>query len=537
MVTASLRPVDVLLPWLEESGADDDLTDKEKYPNVVALVRDLPHVMDVLKRWVANNDADALFFEAQRRHQPFGAVWDIATAARTPQVEARRYFQPVAVPGAGAQQMPGRLFRTDADGEHPGAPRTIVSSDINWTPRATVQVQGDVPVTRPLEGTRILDFTHVLAGPFGTRVLADLGADVIKVGSTARSGGANSAAHPYYVMWNRNKRSISLNMGTEGGRKVARRLAANCDVVIDNFSAGVLKRWGLDHAMIAEENPRITCISMAGMGNDGPWKDFVTFAPTIHAVTGLTYLTGVPGRHDIGYGFSLTDHLSGLAAAVAALEGVESAARTGRGLAIDLAQYEVGLGLMAPALMDYLANGTNPEPCANRHPFDAWAPHGIYPCRGDDSWIALAVRGEDQWRACASVLGLAHDARFQSHDERVQNQDALDSSLSIATKAWDRYELMSRMQAVGVAAGVVQNAADLTGTDPQLAARDYFGTAETPVLGAYGIDRFPARFDGQRPMHYAGTADVGIHTFDVLNEILGLGDDEIAELMSEGALA
>jgi crotonobetainyl-CoA:carnitine CoA-transferase CaiB-like acyl-CoA transferase len=433
--------------------------------------------------------------------------------------------------------VPGRLFRTDADVGHIVAPRHVAAGEIDWKPRPGTPLASSGTPTQPLTGIRILDFTHVLAGPFGTRVLADLGADVIKVGSTARGGGANSAAHPYYVMWNRNKRSISLNMATESGREIARQLAIKSDVVIDNFSAGVLKRWGLDHAALSQGNPRITCISMAGMGNDGPWQDFVTFAPTIHAVTGLTFLTGVPGRHDIGYGFSLTDHLSGLAAAVAALEGVEQAARTGKGLAVDLAQYEVGLGLMAPALMDYLANGTNPEPCGNRHPFEGWAPHGIYPCRGEEAWIAIACRGDPDWDGCRRVLKVADDARFGSHEERLRHQDALDAAIAAATRRWDRYELMARLQEAGVAAGAVQNAADLTGADPQLALRNYFGTAQTPMFGEYGIDRFPARFNGERPALYEGTAEMGVHTFTVLNEILGLGDEQVAQLMSEGALA
>ena len=149
MVTASLRPLDVLLPWLAESGSEDDLADTEKYPNVVALIRDLPHVMDVLKRWVAKNDADELFFEAQRRHQPFGVVWDIATAANTPQLEARKYLQPVSVPGAGDQLLPGRLFRTDVDRQHPRPPKRVSMADAGWTPRPERQATDEFPASLP----------------------------------------------------------------------------------------------------------------------------------------------------------------------------------------------------------------------------------------------------------------------------------------------------------------------------------------------------------------------------------------------------
>ncbi|MGH2610786.1 MAG: CoA transferase, partial [Tepidiformaceae bacterium] len=313
MVTAALRFVDVLLPWLKEDAAAQDLANSEKYPDVISMIRDLPYVMKVLREWVASKPGDALFYEGQRRRQPFGVVWDIAKSLESPQIAARGYLKQQEVPGAGLVLFPGRLVSTSADGEHPGPGRTVTLDDISWTHRSHREEPGtSMPSSRPLEGVRVMDFTHVLAGPFGTRVLGDLGADVLKIGTAARGTGANTPEHPYYTCWNRNKRSVSINMATEGGRKLARRLARECDVIIENFSAGVLKRWGLDRASMAAENPGLTVISMGGMGQTGPWSDFVTFAPTIHAVTGLTYLTNPPDRHDLGYGFSLTDHLSGL---------------------------------------------------------------------------------------------------------------------------------------------------------------------------------------------------------------------------------
>jgi crotonobetainyl-CoA:carnitine CoA-transferase CaiB-like acyl-CoA transferase len=371
-------------------------------------------------------------------------------------------------------------------------------------------------------------------------VLGDLGADVLKIGTAARGAGANTPEHPYYMCWNRNKRSVSINMATEGGRGLARQLASKCDVIVENFSAGVLKRWGLDRASMAVENPGLTVISMGGMGQTGPWKDFVTFAPTIHALTGLTYLTNPPGQHHLGYGFSLTDHLSGLAGAFAALEGVEHRDRTGEGLDIDLAQYELGLGIMAPAYLDYLANGVNPEPVGNRHPYGAWAPYGIYPAAGDDRWVAIAARGDEQWRARCRVTGrddLTDDHRFVTHTARLANEDALDEEISRWTRGLDRYEVMSRCQDAGVAAGAVQDAEDLNVRDPHLAGRGFFGAAQSAYWGEYGLDRFPARFNGARPPVYEGVHAIGEDTFAVLTEILELGDEEIAALAEEGALS
>ncbi|MGI8927174.1 MAG: CoA transferase [Tepidiformaceae bacterium] len=542
MVTAALAFLDVLLPWMKEDGAAQDLADPAKFPDILAVIQQLPRVMQVMREWVATKDVDEFFLEAQRRHQPFGTVLDVATAAGTPQVEARAYFQDVDVPGYGSARFPGRFFRTDADGPHPAPPLRVPITELGWSPRATptTALPEAIPPGLPLAGVRVFDFTHVLAGPFGTRALGDLGADVIKVGTAARAGGANSTLHPYYVCWNRNKRSIFLNMATPDGRALARRLAQASDAITENFSAGVLERWGLDRASLADNAPGVTVVTMGGMGQTGPWKDFVTFAPTIHALTGLTYLTNPPGRHDLGYGFSLTDHLSGLACALAVLEGVEHRRRTGQGLDIDLSQYELGLGLMAPALIDNLANGVNPEPVGNRHPFATWAPHGIYRCAGDDRWVAIAARGDSQWQRLCALMArpeLAADVRFATHGARLQNQDSLDAAIEDWTRDCDRYAVMRACQQAGIAAGAVQDAADLATGDPQLAARGFFGTAHSQRWGEYGIDRFPALFNGGRPPRYEGAREPGVDTFAVLSEVLGMSDADIAALVAQGALS
>ncbi|MEO8538582.1 MAG: CoA transferase [bacterium] len=536
MVTAALKFVDVLLPWLLEDGAAQDLANPEKYPNVVAMIRDLPYVMKVMREWVATYEGERLFFEGQKRHQPFGVVWNIEeTVTRSPQIEARGYLQPVEVPDYGTVRFPGRLFRTSADG--PGRTLATDGGDLDWEARTAPAKGGALNSARPLEGVRIMDFTHVLAGPFGTRVLGDLGADVIKVGTAVRSGGANSPEHPYYTMWNRNKRSVTINMATEAGREVARKLAGSSDVIIENFSAGVLRRWGLDRASLHQANPGLTVISMGGMGQDGPWKDFVTFAPTIHALTGLTYLTNPSGERSLGYGFSLTDHLSGLAGALAALEGIAHRDRTGEGIEVDLSQYELGLGLMAPALIDYLANGVNPEPLGNRHPFGMQAPHGIYPAAGEDRWVAIACEGDAEWKRLAILVGdSAAEARFATLAGRMEAQDELDALISSWTRSRDANEIGDLLQAAGIAAGAVQNARDLS-TDPQLANRKFFSTANSAHWGDYGIDQFPATFNGERPAIYDGVHAIGEDTFDVAVELLGLGDEELAELLGSGALS
>ncbi len=539
MVTPSLGLIDKLIPWLEETDSAGDLTDRERYPDLIALVKDMAHVMATLRDWTADNVADDLFMEAQRKRLPFGAVWPVSKAVATPQVEARGYFQEREVEGYGSVAFPGRLISTEADGPAPGPPVRV--DEAAWGERRKLEaVAGEPSAGAPLAGLRVLDFTHVLAGPFGTRVLADLGADVIKVGTASRNAGANTLNHPYYLSWNRNKRNICLDMRREEAQELARRLAGQCDAIIDNFSAGVLARWGLSREGLAESAPGLTVVSMGGMGNSGPWRDFVTFAPTIHAITGLTYLTSVPGRPDIGFGYSLTDHLSGVAAALGILEGVEHRRRTGQGLDVDVAQYELGLGLMGPAMLDYFANGVDPEPVANRHPFGAWAPHGIYPAAGEDRWVAIAVRGDEQWRALCDVMGapeLAGDARFATHEARVANQNALDDCVSAWTAGRDRYEVMDGCQARGIAAGVVQDGGDIATKDQHLAAREFLGTIPTEDGGEQGAERFPAFIDGQRPTTGYAARSLGADTFDVLTELLDMSPEAIGELVADGVLS
>ena len=538
-VTAALRFIDEVLPWMAEDGLTGGLDDPTQYPDLLALVRAMPQVMAAMKAWVATKEALPAFARAQEKRLPWGPVFDVPTVAASPQLAARGYFQRQQIPAVGEVTLPGRLFQTDADApERPPAPSFVSAASIGWTARPAA---GAAPASGggPLAGVRILDFTHVLAGPFGTRVLADLGADVVKVSSMLRAGGANNATHAYYRSWNRNKRSILIDMGQAKGRDLARQLAARCDAVIDNFSAGVLKRWGLDRAGLAAVNPKVTVVSMGGMGQTGPWRDFVTFAPTIHALCGLTHLTNQPGEHLAGYGFSLTDHLSGLAGALAILEGVELARRTGQGMAVDLSQYEVGLGIMAPAFIDLLNNGTRPQPAGNRHPFSAWAPHGIY-ATADGGWLALAARTDADWAHVCDVMGqpgLAVDRRFATHVDRVTNAAALDAAIGGWVASQERYSASSALQAAGVAAGVVQDAADLTGRDPVLAARGFFGEAsESGGSAGHPIDQFPALIDGLRPAQYRAAHQNGSDTFDILAEVLGLEDEAIAELMGEGIL-
>jgi crotonobetainyl-CoA:carnitine CoA-transferase CaiB-like acyl-CoA transferase len=401
-------------------------------------------------------------------------------------------------------------------------------------------------MTRPLEGIRVLDFSHVLAGPFATRILGDMGADVVKVNSEARATGVNLPTHPYFLLFNRSKRSLALDIGNEEGRAVARKLCDEADVVINNFSVGVLKRWGIDFETVRESNPGVIYTEMSGMGDGGPWSKFVTYAPTIHALSGLTHLTGVPGREDIGIGFSYNDHQAGLHAVVAVLAAIEARRRTGKGQRVDMSQFEVGVNFAGPSLLDWFANGVAARPTGNKLPYDDAAPHNCYRCADvrnevtdyaetkteDERWVAIACMDDEQWRAFRAVMGdpeWSSDSRYTTAAGRVALIDELDQAVSAWTKNQIAEEVMAKCQQSGVPAGVVQNGIDLVEEDPQLAAYNFIQplSGEHPQYGTVLGDRLPLHFGATPCDEFPRSRELGEDNETVLSDWLGMTADEI----------
>ncbi len=394
---------------------------------------------------------------------------------------------------------------------------------------------------RALEGLRVLDFTHVLAGPFATRILGDLGADVVKVYSASRATGAAAVHYPYYQMWNRSKRNLALDMSQPEARAIARRLCDKADVVIENFSVGVLDRWGLGFEDVRAINPGVIFASMSGMGQGGPWSNFVTYAPTVHALAGLTYLTGVPGRQDIGIGFSYNDHLAGLHAAVAVLAAVEARRTTGRGQFIDMSQFEVGVNFAGPTLLDFFANGHAAVPTGNALPYDEAAPHNCYRVEGEDRWIAIAVMTDAQWRALREVMDeptWATDVRFETAGDRVAAASEIDANVAEWTRGQDGLALQERLQAVGVPAGIVQTGEDLAERDPQLAASGFLRETddEHPDFGHMPIDALPLHFSRTPAGPYTAVRKLGADNVAVLGEWIGMAEADVHAQEEGGAL-
>ncbi len=396
-----------------------------------------------------------------------------------------------------------------------------------------------VPGPRALEGIRVLDFTHVLAGPHGTRILGDLGADVVKVNSETRRSLTNDPDNPYYWMWNRSKRALALDLAQEEARAVCRSLCEKADDVIENFSVGVMERWGVGYDSVSAANPRVIYLSMPGIGRDGPWAGFVTYAPTIHALSGLTYLTGVPGREDIGLGVSYNDHQVGMHAAVATLAALEARRRTGRGQFIEIAQFEVGVNFLGPTLLDYFANDRVAQPTGNRLPYDDAAPHNCYPCQGDDRWVAIAVMNDGQWKALQRVMGhppWARDERYSSATGRTANLTTLDEHIGEWTRELSAERVQALCQAAGVPAGVVQTGVDLAEHDAQLRHNGFFTSAqgEHPIIGQVPVERLPLHFSKTPADLYATPRVVGADNVEVLRDWLDIDEATVRRGETDG---
>lgn len=400
---------------------------------------------------------------------------------------------------------------------------------------------------RPLEGIRVLDFTHVLAGPFCTRLLADMGADVVKVNSVSRMQ-INAPAGPYFTMWNRNKRTVSLNMNHEKARKIAGQLARLADVVIDNFSMGVLDRWGIGFDDINKDNEQVIYVQMSGMGSGGPWSNFVTYAPTIHALAGLTYTTSVPGRSNIGLGFSYNDHQAGLHAAVAVLSAVEAREHSGKGQRIDISQFEVAVNLLGPTFMHYFSNGQATEPSANDLQYDRIAPHGCYRCRDShvekeptEEWIAIACLDDSQWSSLCSAMNdpaWSADPKLGSMEGRYTNRRFVDQEISNWTRELEARKLMEDLQARGVAAGVVQSGRDLMEHDPQLQEAKFIQRIEEPHprMEQTYADKLPIEFEATPCEVYKRARVLGEDNESVLSDWLGIDSQSVREGEEEGYL-
>lgn len=389
-----------------------------------------------------------------------------------------------------------------------------------------------------LRGIRVLDFSRVLAGPYVGRIFADFGAEVIKLQSRRAATGAEENREDYFRTWNRNKRSITLNMAHPEAAGIFRRLVGFCDVLIENFSPRVMSNWGLGYEKLREVRPDLIMLSLSGMGQSGPWRDYTAYASTIHALGGLTYLTSYGKEHPMGPGFSYGDILSGLYGAFALLAALEYRERTGEGQYIDLSEYEAICSLIGPALMETASHGNRVNPEGNTPKDEPAAPCGCYKCQGEDRWCVLAVHNESEWRAFCKVIdpALERDERFSSPVKRKASRRDLDALIEVWTRKRTVQQVVQLLQEAGVPSGVVQDARELA-EDPQHKARDFF----VEFLHSQGYrmvsDRTPLLAGSGGLPEWKAAPLLGEDNLSIYVGLLGMSEEEYRSNVREGVIA
>ena len=398
----------------------------------------------------------------------------------------------------------------------------------------------------PLDGVRIADFSWVGAGPFLTKPLADHGAEVIKIESRVRTdvirsmppfrdGVPGPDRSGYFADRNSSKRSICLDLRDPAARELALRLIAVSDVVVNNFTPGTMDRLGLGYGAARAVRPDVVYLEMPMQGGSGPHRDFRGYGLSIAAAGGLFGLSGYPDLPPVGTGTNYPDHVPNpLHGAIAVLAALLRRRRTGLGCYIELAQLESTANVIGPALVAAAA-GHEIERAGNDDPVAA--PHGVYPCAGQDRWCAVSVTGDEQWRALVRVLGSPEwAADFATPDARRAGRDRLDSLIGSATRDWKGPDLADALTVAGVPAAPVQDAADLLERDPQLAARGHFVRLQHPVMGEsvysgipYRLSRTPGRLRSPAPL-------LGADTHDVCTRLLGLDEAGYRRLSETGAI-
>jgi crotonobetainyl-CoA:carnitine CoA-transferase CaiB-like acyl-CoA transferase len=397
-----------------------------------------------------------------------------------------------------------------------------------------------------LKGVKIVEFAAFAAGPVVGKHLADHGATVVHIESRVRPDGFRTHYPPYkdnihglnrsglFALCNNDKLDITLNLKkAPQATELAKRIAAWADVVIENFSPGTMARLGLNYESLKKIKPDLIMLSSSNLGQTGPHAHHAGFGSQLSSLAGFTHLTGYPGGSpQILYG-PYIDYIAVAYGAVAILAALDYRRRTGKGNHIDVAQYEAGLQYLAPLLLDYKVNGTIATRNANRDP--RAAPHGAYPCQGDDSWCALSVHTDAEWQALCAVMGnppWAADGRFATYAARKANEDELDQKIGEWTAPFPALDLMNKLRRAGLKAGVV-NTMKQVYSDPQLAQRPQWVEIEHPEIGKMHYQRPPFLLTRTPPGPSHRDPLLAEHNDYFYRSVLGLNEQEYKQLVDE----
>ena len=527
----ALLAVTDLLHLLDEPGIDGPY-DLMHHPTLLD---------EHLVPWLARRDPEETIELFQSLRIPAGSVASLADVLADPGLAERRFWTETTHDGR-LLRLPGPVARihtvdqavAPAAGDSSGRERTV----------------GDGPLT----GLRVVDLTRVWAGPYAARILADLGADVIMVEAPWARGAAtiddaSVMATRYYPdndpgerHWNRigfankynlNKRNIAVDLDAAAGREILESLITTADVVIENYSPRVMPNFGLDDERLHELNPALVVVTMPGFGRTGPARDRVAYGPMIDSQAGLSALMGYEGETARKGGVAWPDPVAGFHAAFATLAALHGRDRDGRGRVVEVAQLEAAVAMIGHALADAQLTGRPERPSGNRHP--TFVPSGVYPCQGTDRWVAVSVVDDEGWIGLCELCGLDPSWRAWDGPARHGQHDAIDRALSQWTAGRAQSAVTRSLQAIGVAAAPVADAAQVM-ADPQLQAEGFFVPLVHPEAGTHRWPRLPIDLERTPATYRRAGPLLNEHATEILTE-LGYDQEAIAGLRADGVIA
>lgn len=539
------------MPHMWKEFAQNWMTDKSlagpEWENPRYREQHAEEVGRAFAEFIGQFDANDFANQAQARHLAAAPLNTIGEFVSCEQNRARNWLQEIEHPVIGRYRAPGfpmrlsltpmRIFRpAPLLDQH----RREVLAELDRLPAVSVKLPGNgAKTTRPmLEGLRMADLTQQYAGPLGTELLAYYGMEVVKIETeTIPSKEREAAVH---ACMNRGKLGCTINLRNPQGKELFKALAAKSDVVVDNFSSGVLERLGLGYDTLREINPRIVQIVMPGWGLTGPLKSWVAWGWQLLAYTGIMRLWGYPDSPmETRCKIAWPDRVGSVTMALGALAALEYQALTGRGQFIEAGMLEAQGSMLGPAILDYTVNGNEWDAMGYREILGApYAPYGCYPCRGEDNWVIIACAGDEEWQSMVKLIGSsswAADRKFATHADRKKHADELDEKLSRWTRALTPRQVFRLLQEAGVAAGIPSSGEDLF-YDIHLRARGHIVETEAEPWGKmshHGLPGIPSLSEASaaRPAPW-----IGAHNDRVFGEILGLSAAEIEALKKAEAI-
>jgi crotonobetainyl-CoA:carnitine CoA-transferase CaiB-like acyl-CoA transferase len=496
----------------------------------------------LITEWTSERTGRDITEELQGRGLPVYWSATLADAINSEQVAAREFMRTAKDSDGQPISYPGLPFELSA------SPRSNVRSPRPGTDNVDGArlPKGDPKL--PLEGVRVLDFGQYIAVPFAAKWLAALGADVVQVESRHNPfdyrntppfadgvAGMNRAAG--YNVLNAGKRSVALNLQMEEARDVARRLADGCDVVMENYSTGMMDRWGLGYEQLRVRNPGLVYTSVAAFGRTGPLKNYGGLHSIVNAFSGLADVTGYQGGHPRILGSYFPDVVTGTYAVLATLAALQERDRSGEGQYIDLAMTECLMTLLPEPILTLTRDGRSPVRDGNHHP--SHTPHNVYACEGNDQWVAVSVMTDTQWAGMCRALDRADwavDARFASPAGRKLFEAQLDAAIAAWTSERSKNAAAAALVAEGVPAAAVVDPSELVSDEHLATERSFLTAFDHPEVGPRVAAGIPWRVNGQSTGRRNPAPLVGQYTVEVLRERLSLPGEEIARLAAAGSL-